>query len=199
MLLYVGVSVAGLGYVAYRGSPWADGKALMIVSPAVVLTAALGAVALFSLRRIAGVALAGALALGVLWSNALAYHNVSVAPRDRMAELAKIGERIDGQGPTLYPEFEEFAKHFLRRGAPEGTGEGWQRRYFLAVHRDGSGPLFGQPTDLDQFSDRYLETLPHDRPPPRASTARGRRRTTSARSPAATTTCGSDRLEASGS
>ncbi len=158
VLLYVGVSVLACVFVVYRGSPWADGKALMIVSPAVVLTAMLGAAGLYALRRFAGIAVAAALALGVLWSNALAYHNVSVAPRDRMAELARIGERIDGQGPTLYPEFEEFAKHFLRGGAPEGTGEGWQRRYFLAVHRDGSGPLFGQPTDLDQFSDRYLET-----------------------------------------
>ena len=56
-----------------------------------------------------------------MWSNALQYHDVSLAPRERMEELAEIGEQFDGQGPSLYTEFEEFGKHFLRQTAPEGT------------------------------------------------------------------------------
>ena len=140
VLLYVGVSLSVCAYVVYRGSPWADGKALMIVSPAVALTAGLGAAALYSVRRFAAVGVVCLLAAGILGSNALAYRSVSVAPRDRMQELHDIGERIDGQGLTLYTEFEEFGKHFLRQGAPSGTAEGWQRNYALAIHRDGSLP-----------------------------------------------------------
>lgn len=174
VLLYVGVSLVVCAFVVYRGSPWADGKALMIVSPAVLLTVALGAAALYSIRRFAAYAVLGLLALGVVGSNAYAYRSASVAPRDRMQELSDIGDRIDGQGLTLYTEFEEFGKHFLREGAPTGTAEGWQRYYGLAVHRDGSFPNFGRASDLDEFTDRYLKLFRtivlrrgylHSRPP----------------------------------
>jgi hypothetical protein len=155
--LYVGVSLLGYLYVVRRGSPWADGKALMIVSPAIMLLAALGAGLLWDLRRrVAAWGLIGIIGAGVLWSNALAYHDVSNAPRDRMAELRDIGERFDGQGPTLYPEFEEFAKHFLRQAAPEGPTEGWQRRYGESLGRDGQLVRQGFSVDLDRFTDEYM-------------------------------------------
>jgi hypothetical protein len=152
LLLYVGVSVVGWAYVTRTGSTWADGKALMIVSPAVVLIVMVGAASLAAWRRPA-VALGAALALGVLASNALAYHDVSMAPRDRMAELAEIGHMIDGKGPTLYAEFEEFGKHFLRQGDPEGASEGLQRRYAL---RNPGLSRFGYNSDADTFSPEYV-------------------------------------------
>jgi hypothetical protein len=150
------VSIVAHVYVIRKGSPWADGKALMIVSPAMVLLAGLGAAAAHAWRAIAGWAVIAAVGFGVMWSNALAYHEVSNAPRDRMQELRDVGERIAGQGPTLYPEFEEFAKHFLREGDPEGPTEGWQRRHALAVGRDGNRVRQGLSVDVDRFSDRYI-------------------------------------------
>ncbi len=44
--LYVVTSLVALVYVTHRGSPWADAKALSIASPAVLLLAGLGVVAL---------------------------------------------------------------------------------------------------------------------------------------------------------
>jgi hypothetical protein len=156
-LAFVAVSLIAWAYVTHEGSPWADGKALMIASPAVLLAVMLGVVAVASLAsRSAGIALACVLGAGVLGSTALAFHDVSLAPRDRLGELARIGEGLNGQGPTLYTEFEEFGKHFLRRGAPEGTSEGWQRRYgpYLVGHRY---PGFGSLYDLDALELSYIE------------------------------------------
>ena len=45
-LLFLAVSLLALAYVTRNGSPWADAKALAIASPAVLLMAALGPVAL---------------------------------------------------------------------------------------------------------------------------------------------------------
>ena len=59
----------------------------------------------------------------MLASNALIYHDVSLAPRDRLAELDTVAERTAGRGPVLYTEFEEFAKHFLRDSDPVGASE----------------------------------------------------------------------------
>ena len=98
-LLFLGVSLIGWGYATARGSPWVDAKALMIVSTPLVFTAMLGAAALVTGgRRPEGALLAAAIAGGVLWSNALAYHDVSLAPRDRLEELASVGDRVEGRG-----------------------------------------------------------------------------------------------------
>ena len=138
---------------------------MVIVSPAIMFGAATGVAFLYWLeQRVLAWGLAAVLALGVLWTNALQYHDASLAPRDRMEELADLGERLDGQGPTLYSEFEEFGKHFLRKAAPEGSSEGWQRRYDLTTGRAGQPPHFGVANDIDQYTDRYLALLSHDRP-----------------------------------
>jgi hypothetical protein len=151
------VSLFAFFYVLRRGSPWADGKAMVIVSPAIMFGAAVGVAFLFQHRqRLLAWSIAAALAVGVLWTNALQYHDVSLAPRDRMEELAELGDRLDGQGPTLYTEFEEFAKHFLRDADPEGVAEGWQRRLNLAEGRAGQRVHLGLAADTDQFTDRYL-------------------------------------------
>ena len=157
---FVLISVVAHFYVLRAGSPWADGKALMIVSPALLLLAVAGAGAAAAWRRPAGWAIVAVLALGVLWSNALAYHEVSLAPRDRMAELEEVGERIAGRGPTLTAEAEEFAKHFLRDAAPETATEPWQRRGYLGVYRDGRDPLLPATTrDLDRLGPRFLDQM----------------------------------------
>jgi hypothetical protein len=87
-----------------------------------------GGAILFSRERvaavIAGVLLLGAIAGGVLWSNYLQYHNVTLAPRARLAELQKIGTMIAGKGPTFFNEYEIYGdRHFLRAAAPVEPAE----------------------------------------------------------------------------
>jgi hypothetical protein len=124
ILLLAGTGVA-TAYLLRRGSPYADAKVMMIFSLTVVLMAMLGGAALYDAgRRLEGWALAAVIAGGVLWTNALAYHNLSLAPRPRFAELASIGARFSGRGPAFYNLSDEFAVYFLRREAPSDTAMG---------------------------------------------------------------------------
>lgn len=118
LVLIVGNGLAA-AYLLSLGSPYASAKVMMIFSLTAILAAMLGSVALHqSGRRIEGWLLAAVIAGGVLWTNALAYHDASVAPRARFAELAAIGSRFSGQGPAFYNLQDEFAAYFLRDVAP---------------------------------------------------------------------------------
>jgi hypothetical protein len=90
-----------------------------------------------------------AIAGGIVWSNVAAYHDVNLAPREQFAELAAIGERIAGRGPTLMPEYQPYgARHFLREAAPESASELREREDPLI-----SGELLekGESADIDQI------------------------------------------------
>src|SRR5204862_1404992 len=133
------------------GSPWVAAKAMAIAAPAIVLAAMIGTASLVSERRqpgpsrealggwrLAGVVLLVAIAGGVVWSNALAYRDVNLAPRDQLAEVERIGPMIAGQGPTLMTEYQPYGvRHFLRDAAPEGASE-LRRRLVTLV---GGGTL----------------------------------------------------------
>jgi hypothetical protein len=139
LLLGTTALVALIGLSSYGSSPWVEAKALAIASPAVVLLAVLGAALLAETRRLRAlgfVALA-AIAGGVLWSNWLAYRDVKLAPRDRLAELVTIGHRFAGQGPAMINEYEPYgARYFLRRLDPEAPAE-LRRR--VVPQRSGQG------------------------------------------------------------
>ena len=152
-LLYLGISLLAWVSVTSQGSPWADAKALMIVSPPILLLSLLGAAALAQVGRVLPWLLVGAIGIGVVWSNALAYHDVRLAPRDRLVELSDLGERLDGDGPTFYLEFEEFAKHFLRDAQPVAWSEPWEVRPGAPRGR------FGFAGDSDQVPLSYLESF----------------------------------------
>jgi hypothetical protein len=118
LLLVTGNGIAAI-YLLSRGTAYANAKVMMIFSLTAVLAAMLGAASLYdSQRRVEAWVLAAAVAGGVLWTNVLAFENASIAPRQRLDELAAIGSRFSGQGPTLYNLADEFAAHFLRREAP---------------------------------------------------------------------------------
>jgi hypothetical protein len=107
------------------GSPWVDGKAMATASPAILITACAGAGALIVRRnRVVGAVALVLIGGGVLWSNALAYRDASLAPRDQLAELEQVGDAIEGEGPTLMTEYQPYgSRHFLRAGEPEGVSE----------------------------------------------------------------------------
>jgi hypothetical protein len=96
-----------------------------------------------------------ALAGGVLWSNALAYHDTTLAPRDRLAELAHIGGLVGGKGPTFINEYEVYAdRDFLHEGSPVEPAE----------YRPVTLPLIGGTSltkeawaDIDSFPLSTLE------------------------------------------
>jgi hypothetical protein len=130
LLLTVPVGAVTL-YLLSRGSPYANSKVLMIASPAVLLLALLGANALREggrRLRVAGTVALGLLTAGVLFSSALAYHDVSLAPYDRYAELLDINDRLAGQGPVIFNENDEFTEYFLRSG-PAWAEPEWPHGY----------------------------------------------------------------------
>ena len=148
-------------------SPWLNAKAMAEASPALVAAGAAGAAAIFETGRRVEAALIGvAIAVGVLWSNGLAYSNAWLAPRARLAELETIGNRFAGQGPTLMTETEPYGvRHFLRNLDPEGAAE---RRRRLIPLLDGQGLAKGTYADLDQFQLGRDPRLQDARPRPLA-------------------------------
>lgn len=148
---YAACCALGATAIVLLGSPWLDAKALAVASPACVLLALAGAAALLTGRRqVEGMLLLAAVAGGVLWSNALAYRDVSLAPRSQLGELETIGKRFAGQGPALMTEYQPYGvRHFLRDLDPEGASELRRRPVPL---RDGTLLGKGEYRDLDDFS-----------------------------------------------
>jgi hypothetical protein len=156
--LYLFVAAGGWALVAAaaalgHGSPWLDAKALASASPAVLVAGAAGAAVLLERERRFAVALGTvgvvAIAGGVIWSNALAYESVWLAPRNQLAELETIGRRFAGDGPTMMTEYQPYGvRHFLRNLAAEGASELRVRPVTLR-----SGGVLGkaQYADLDAF------------------------------------------------
>lgn len=125
LLLYA--TGAGVGSIAVflYSSPWVGAKALASGSPSLLLLALAGAAA-FAIRveRVLGTAVLALILAGVLWSNALGYHDASLAPYDQLRELESIGEEFAGEGPALMTEYQPYGvRHFLREADAEGASE----------------------------------------------------------------------------
>jgi hypothetical protein len=147
---YLGIVTLGSGAVVAVSSPWVSGKAIAMASPAFLAAALAGCAALFGLgRRVEAAVVAVAITGGVLWSNALAYHDVSLAPRGQLHELETIGNAFAGQGPALMTTYEPYgARHFLRREDPEGASELRRRFDYL---NNGQMLDKGQSADIDRL------------------------------------------------
>ena len=147
---YAVALLGGAAFLVAMSSPWLDAKALAIASPApVALALAACTAAVERGWRVPGAAAAVAIAAGVLWSNALAYGEVWLAPRHQLAELETIGHRFAGDGPTLMTEYHPYgARHFLRTMDAEGAAE--LRRRPVRLRRGG---VLGKSAfaDLDEF------------------------------------------------
>jgi len=164
---------------------WANAKTLVLTSPVVLLLAWAGVAALIApgarrgrraprqlsprdarrrsrrspprspVARLAGVVLALAIAGGVLGSDALQYHSSDLAPTARYEELAAIGSRFAGRGPTLVTDFDEYALYELREldvGGPDFV----YPPPALAATAGG----YGQPVRLDRASPAALLAYP---------------------------------------
>jgi hypothetical protein len=165
LLLAAASAVLGALVFVTHGSPWVGAKALAIGSPFVLLAAVCGCLGLASpqtpfsahFRRIAlvsGVTAALALIAGVAWSDALAYHDVDLAPSGQLRELERIGSRFAGQGPALMTEYQPYGvRHFLRRLDAEGSSELRRRQIPL---RGGGTAAKGEYVDLDRIDPSAL-------------------------------------------
>ncbi|MHB1810122.1 MAG: hypothetical protein ACYCU0_12645, partial [Solirubrobacteraceae bacterium] len=104
-------------WIAHTG-PWIQFKAFGITGTMALALAFAGAGAMWELshRFVRALGLLAALTIAgvVLYGNAIAYHDISVAPATRYRNLAEIGRRYAGHGPALYPAFDEYAEFFLR-------------------------------------------------------------------------------------
>jgi hypothetical protein len=150
LLYVVGAGVGSLAVFAYS-SPWVGGKALASGSPSFLFLALVGA-ALFAVRveRVLGATALGLILAGVLWSNALGYHDVSLAPYQQLRELESIGEEFADEGPTLMTEYQPYGvRHFLRATDAEGASE---LRYRPIPLIDGGELEKGEWGDTDQFT-----------------------------------------------
>ena len=144
--------IAGLGCAIYvpLSSPWVGGKTLAMAAPAFLCAALAGCGAGLTHRRVVETGIAAlAIAVGVVWSNALQYHKVWLAPRGQLHELETIGNLIAGQGPTLMTDYQAYGvRHFLRRAEPEGASELRRRFDYLT---NGKFLEKGQSADIDRF------------------------------------------------
>ncbi|HSZ70445.1 MAG TPA: hypothetical protein VK756_08785 [Solirubrobacteraceae bacterium] len=113
-LLLLGVVAVVMLVVYPRVSPYAQGKLLAIGSPAVVFVALAFLAGLRGRFSPAALVLGGALLLGILASDALAYSHDRVAPTERIEAARAVGEHFAGEGLVLWNEFEEYAKYFAR-------------------------------------------------------------------------------------
>jgi len=154
---WIGLTLAvWLGLTAY-GTTWAEGKALMLTSPVVVLLAWAGVAALCasaprSVFRPAALVLALALVGGVVASDAMQYHGSNLAPTARYEELASLNSRFSGRGPTLFTDYDEYALYELRDLDVGGPGFMFPPRGVVLAH--------GLPVDLDRVSPAALLSFP---------------------------------------
>jgi hypothetical protein len=150
-----------------RGGSYADAKVLMILSPLVPFLAAIGALTLWQGRaRVLSAGVAAALVGGLLWSNALAYHDVSLAPYHRYQELLTVNERLEGRGPVMLDAYDEFGKYFLRN-PPGFTQPEWFTPYRIGPYRPNAlldpkrRPTEKTPINMDDVTLAYAESVPY--------------------------------------
>jgi hypothetical protein len=150
LLGYAAAALVSSSLFWLAGSPWIGGKALAIASPLFLALSLAAAGWVFeSGRRIEALLAAGAILFGVAWSDALAYHDVLLAPNARLTELEAIGNRFAGDGPTLETDYDPYgARHFLRKLDAEGASE---RRVRLVSLRAGGLPQTGSSPDIDEI------------------------------------------------
>ncbi|MEA2371450.1 MAG: hypothetical protein QOH12_1844 [Solirubrobacteraceae bacterium] len=154
-LFYAGIVLVGCVAIDVAGGvPWVIGKALAIASPAILFAGLIGGAILWARSRPAGIVVIGLIAGGVLYSNALGYHQATIGPPGELSDLEHIGTLVGGKGPTFVNDFAVYAdRYFLRAGDPVEPAE---FRSVLLPLSDGTVLTKSAAADLDSFD---LSTL----------------------------------------
>nr|MBA3748684.1 hypothetical protein [Solirubrobacterales bacterium] len=149
-------------YLLHRASPYADAKVLMLASPGVLLLAACGAASLWTGRwRLLAAPVLAALVVAVEVSGALAYHDVSLTPRDRFEELSSLDDRLAGRGPVLLNEYDELGKYFLAAADPFVEPETNHEYRPDTQSNERKRPSVKTPLDTDELRLDYIEKIPY--------------------------------------
>jgi hypothetical protein len=147
-------------YVAHRYGPWIQFKSDCITSPIALLMAFAGTGALIqvSRRKLLGMAPVLAVSAGVLAGTLLIYHDTTLAPYSRLHDLEYIGKRFAGQGPTLTPDFEEYAEYYLRDSDQDSMVTGPRLELRSDVNRE-TEPGATWNYDLDEYPLKFVESF----------------------------------------
>jgi hypothetical protein len=146
----------GVAVVIWKSGPWVELKAFCMTAPVVLALAFTGARGMPRRLIPAGLVAAAVVALGVLYGNALEYHTTTVAPYDRLVELKRLDQRYAGQGPAIYPAFDEYAEYFLRDARGSGMVNPW--RSIFPLNPEGIDPTNqGFVRDTDEIDLAYLQ------------------------------------------
>ena len=160
--LAVGSAVIGTGAIASRFAIYFDVKAFMIMAPALGLASTAGAAALIASRRrwarSAGLAAGGAFVIGVLGSAAMVYSGAWVTPEQRFEELAEIADRVEGRGPVLVHEREQYGFYLLRDARPWESWGAWQPERGIRIA--GGHPPMPKTPDFDDYDPAYFHRFP---------------------------------------
>jgi hypothetical protein len=161
VLAFIGIAAPiALEYYIAHSTAWLQFKSFTITGVFALTLAFAGAAALHEQRR-RGVALLGWLAAaviagGVLYGNAITYHDTTLAPAARYHDLAAIGKRYAGQGPALFPAFDEYAEYFLREEHATSSVNPANGEFGLAPGVVEPGGI-GFVLSLNQFRLSYLK------------------------------------------
>jgi hypothetical protein len=145
---------------APRLTPYADAKLLLLTSAPLVFAAAVAAWRVAVWRAWLGLPLAAVMALGVLYSDARAYHAVRLAPAGRLEALADAGDHAHALRPRglwMVNEWEEYAKYFMRRVRNNMAAESFSPSPVVLRKPQ---PIFGQYFDLDAQRLSYVSQFP---------------------------------------
>jgi len=152
--------LAAVVFVTHRYGPWIRFKGDALTAPIALLMAFVGVGALIRVsgRTAVGAAFALVLAAGVLTGTALLYHDTTLAPYARLHDLEYIGKRFAGQGPTLTPDFEEYAEYYLRDSDQDSMVNGPRLELRAGVDR-ASAPGGTWAYDLDEYPLGFVESF----------------------------------------
>jgi hypothetical protein len=151
-----------LYYFIEHSTAWIQFKSFTITAAFAVALAFAGAAALQASRR-RGVSALGwlaaiAVAVGVLYGNALIYHDTTIAPGAHYHDLAAIAKRYAGKGPALDPYFDEYAEFILRDEKATTIVDPANFDFQVRPGVASPGTSFGW--DLNQLVPAYLQSFP---------------------------------------
>ena len=142
-------------------SPYDTAKLLVVLSPAVVLIAAVGALLLLAKRtpglKIAGGAALAVMVAGIAITDSLGYREATLAPPDRIAAMEDLAGHVRGNKAWLVDEWEEYAKYFMRDIKVNAAFEAESLR---PAELRKPRPIFGRYYDLDALTLPYVESFP---------------------------------------
>ncbi len=157
----IGAPIA-LAYYKAHSTAWLQFKSFTITGVFALTLAFVGACALGESRRRAvsllGWLAAAVIAAGVLYGNAITYHDTTLAPAARYYDLAAIGRHYAGQGPTLFPGFDEYAEYFLHEEDASSSVNPAKGEYTLVPGIGEPGGV-GFAFTLNQFQLPYLQSF----------------------------------------